>query len=120
MATYRMPTRKRNKYGNRKTKVGEITFDSKKEADRWKKLNNLLQLGVISELRRQVKFVLIPTQMIDGKVVEREAAYVADFVYVDTETGKTIVEDTKGYRTPDYILKRKMMLWKYGIRIKEV
>jgi hypothetical protein len=64
-----------------------------------------------------VKFELIPAQRIDGKVVERACGYVADFVYM--ENGQQVVEDTKGMRTQEYRLKRKLMLWVHGIRIKE-
>lgn len=117
---YKMPGKRPNKYGNKKTEFDGQTFDSKKELSRYKTLKAMLEIGVISELRRQQKFVLIPSQRIEGKLIEREASYIADFVYVDNETGRTIVEDTKGFRTDTYILKRKMMLWKYGIRIKEI
>ena len=116
MATFKQ----KNKYRNRNIEFCGIKFDSIKERDRYKTLKAMLELGVISDLRRQQKFVLIPSQRIEGKLIEREASYIADFVYVDNETGRTIVEDTKGFRTDTYILKRKMMLWKYGIRIKEI
>lgn len=106
------------KYGNRKVTVNGITFDSKKEAARWFELSLLERAGEISGLKRQVRFELLPSQKIDGKVVERPVSYVADFVY--TENGETVVEDTKGFRTKEYILKRKMMLHLLGIRIKEV
>ena len=53
-----------------------------------------------------------------GKVLERATYYVADFVY--EENGKKVVEDTKGVKTKDYILKRKLMLWVHGIRVREV
>lgn len=105
------------KYHNRKVTVNGITYDSKKEMRRHAELLMLEKAGQISELQRQVKFVLIPSQRIDGKVVERECSYRADFVYI--ENGKKVVEDTKGFRTPDYILKRKMLLYFYGIQIKE-
>jgi hypothetical protein len=52
-----------------------------------------------------------------GKLLEREVAYIADFVY--TEDGKRIVEDSKGFKTKDFIIKRKLMLYMHGIRIKE-
>ncbi len=110
----------RSKYKNRKVEVDGITFDSVREARRWKTLRLLEEAGEISDLRRQIKFVLIPSQRIDGKVVERECSYYADFVYRDTETDKTVVEDTKGFRTPDYIIKRKLMLERFGIQIKEI
>ena len=108
----------RSKYGNRKmTRNGE-TFDSAKEARRYGELVLLERAGQVFDLKRQVKYELIPTQKIGGKVVERACTYVADFVYI--EDGKTVVEDTKGFRTKDYIIKRKLMLFIHGIRIKEV
>ena len=86
--------------------------------------------GEISDLREQVPYVLIPSQYGEraigpkGKPVrvclEKSCKDIAYFVYTDTATGKTIVEDTKGYRTPEYIIKRKLMLYMHGIRIKEV
>ena len=109
---------KRPKYGNRKIVRDGITFDSAKEARRWSELLLLERAGAIQNLQRQVKYELIPSQRIAGKVVERACNYIADFVY--EEDGKTTVEDTKGFRTPEYIIKRKLMLWRHGIRIKEV
>ena len=106
-----------SKYGSKKVRIGEETFDSKKEAKRYAELCLLERAGAISDLKRQVRFELIPSQKIDGKVVERPAFYVADFVY--EENGRKVVEDTKGYKTTDYILKRKLMLYIHGIRIKE-
>ena len=108
-----------SKYRAKKTEVEGIVFDSKKEAARYQELKLFERAGVISDLQRQVKFVLIPVQRINGKVVERECSYVADFVYLD-EAGKKVVEDTKGVKTKDYIIKRKLMLYVHGIRIKEV
>lgn len=95
-------------------------FDSKREALRYQDLLFLQRAGRIEHLKRQVKYVLIPAQRRDGKVVERECAYVADFVYMDVATGDFVVEDTKGFRTKDYIIKRKLMLQEYDIRIVEV
>ena len=117
------------KYHNKKTTVDGITFDSLKEAKRWKELLLMLKSGAIQNLQRQVKFVLIPAQrepdtigkrggVHKGKLLERECVYIADFVY--KENGKTVVEDTKGMRTTEYVIKRKMMLFFHGIRIKEV
>ena len=117
-----------SKYHSEKVTIDGETFDSRKEARRWQELRLLQKAGQISELRRQVKFVLIPTQravdtmgpkggVIKGKVLEREVAYIADFVY--KEDGKTVVEDTKGMKTKDYIIKRKLMLWVHGIKVKE-
>ena len=105
------------KYHNRKvTRDGE-TFDSVKEYRRFCELRLLERAGAVTDLRRQVKFELIPAQRIDGKVVERACGYVADFVYM--ENGRQVVEDTKGMRTQEYRLKRKLMLWVHGIRIRE-
>lgn len=109
---------KQNKYKNHKLVVGSETFDSVKEYTRYRELVLLQRAGQISGLRRQVEYELIPSQREGGKVVERACTYVADFVY--EENGKTVVEDTKGFRTKDYIIKRKLMLYVHGIRIKEV
>lgn len=120
---------KSNKYRNKKVVVDGITFDSQKEAIRYKELLLLEKAGVIQNLQRQVNYVLIPTQrepdtvgsrggIHKGKVIENKCEYVADFVY--TENGQTVVEDTKGFKTKDYIIKRKLMLWIHGIRIKEI
>lgn len=122
-----------SKYGNRKVTVDGISFDSKKEARRYTDLMLLARAGEISNLERQVKFVLVPAQYEvverygkDGrrlrdakKLIERECAYIADFTYTDS-SGKYVVEDTKGMRTKDYIIKRKLMLHRYGIRVREV
>lgn len=119
-----------SKYRNKKVNRYGMTFDSMKEARRYGELLLLEQAGEISELRTQVRFVLIPTQYeqkwdsrlnvtLKGKLLERECAYVADFVYRGKD-GLTVVEDTKGYKTKDYIIKRKLMLWRYNIRIREV
>ena len=107
-----------SKYHSKKTYVNGIEFDSRKEARRYTDLSLLERAGIISELQRQVKFELLPSQRIDGKVVERPVSYVADFVY--KKDGETVVEDTKGVKTKDYIIKRKLMLYIHGIRIAEV
>jgi hypothetical protein len=108
----------KNKYHAKKCVCDGEVFDSLKEMHRYQKLKLLEKAGEIQGLRRQVKFILIPSQRRDGKVVEREVAYKADFVY--EENGETVVEDVKGFRTADYKLKRKMMLLFHNIRIKEV
>ena len=108
----------KNKYNAKKCVCDGEVFDSTKEMHRYQKLKLLEKAGEIQNLRRQVKYVLIPSQRIDGKVVEREVAYKADFVY--EADGETVVEDAKGVKTTDYIIKRKMMLLFYNIRIKEV
>lgn len=107
-----------SKYHSRKITRDGMTFDSVKEYRRYCELLLLERAGAITELQRQVKFELIPAQRIDGKVVERSCQYIADFVY--QENGKRVVEDTKGMKTKDYIIKRKLMLYIHGIRIKEV
>lgn len=110
--------KKKPKYHNVKTVVDGITFDSKREATRYQYLKMLERKNEISDLRLQVPFVLVPSQRIDGRVIEQPMKYVADFVY--RQQGQTVVEDSKGARTKDYINKRKLMLWIHGIRIKEV
>lgn len=120
---------RRNKYHNKKAVVDGIVYDSKKEAARHEELLLLERAGVIQNLQRQVKYVLIPSQrepdtvgsrggIHKGKTIEKECAYYADFVY--EEDGQTVVEDAKGMRTTEYVIKRKLMLWVHGIRIKEV
>lgn len=124
---------KQSKYKAKKTVVDGITFDSKKEAARWQELKLLEKEGKISNLQRQVKYVLIPAQYIPTgevyrqgknkgkpkmKLAEREVSYYADFVY--QQDGETVVEDVKGMRLSDYNLKRKMMLYFHNIQIKEV
>lgn len=121
----------RSKYRNNKITLGGETYDSMKEYYRYLDLVLMQQAGEIKELRRQVKYVLIPAQREPdtigsrggrkkGKLLEREVAYIADFVYIDVSSGETVVEDTKGMRTTDYIIKRKMMLYFHHIKIKEV
>lgn len=120
-----------SKYKNRKVTTSDgVTHDSKKEAVRWMELQIMQNVGLISNLQRQVKYILIPAQYENfydektgkikkGKCLERECSYVADFVYLDCN-GEIIVEDTKGFKTKDYIIKRKLLLHVHGIRIKEV
>ena len=111
-----------NKYRNRKLTINGITYDSVKEARRHAELLLLERAGQITNLRRQVKFVLIPAQRIDGTVVEHACSYIADFVY--TQNGETVVEDVKGYKKGAaytiFTIKRKLILHVHGIRIKEV
>lgn len=105
-----------SKYGNIKTVVNGHIFSSKKEADRYRTLSLLEKGKAISNLRLQVKYVLIPKQ-----VGERECSYYADFVY--DKDGETIVEDVKAskyFQTDVYKIKRKLMLYIHGIKIKEV
>lgn len=108
-----------NKYNARKVTIDGIAFDSKKEAHRYAELKMLLRGGEIRDLRLQVEYELIPKQ-----VGERACNYIADFVYQDVRTGKTVVEDVKGYKKGAayniFAIKRKLMLWRYGIKIVEV
>jgi hypothetical protein len=107
-----------NKYHNNITKTfdGNV-HDSRKEATRWSELLILERAGLISDLKRQVKYELIPKQ--DG---ERAVFYVADFEYI--ENGKKVVEDVKGYKEGlayrVFVIKRKLMLYVYGIKVKEI
>lgn len=110
---------KSNKYGAKKTTIDGKTFDSIKEANRYTSLLLLQRAGVISDLQTQVKYVLIPTQRdAEGKLLEKECSYKADFVY--KRDGQLIVEDTKGFKTPEYNIKRKLMLHVHNIRIQEI
>jgi hypothetical protein len=107
-----------NKYHSKKITRDGMTFDSVKEYRRFCDLSLLERAGKITNLQRQVPFLLIPSQRIDGKVAERACNYIADFVY--EKDGQQVVEDTKGFKTKDYIIKRKLMLHVHGIRINEV
>ena len=107
-----------SKYHSRKIRVDGMEFDSKKEYLRFRELSLLERAGKIRDLKRQVKFELIPSQMYNGKVVERPVRYIADFTYIENDF--IVVEDVKGMKTKEYILKRKMMLYLNGIRIREV
>lgn len=104
------------KYGNTPT-AGHA---SKREAKRAAELRLLEKAGQIRDLREQVKFELIPKQ--DG---ERACTYAADFAYFEPVSDKSgdywvpIVEDCKGFRTPVYAIKKKLMLHVHGIRVRE-
>lgn len=123
------------KYKNHKVEYEGIIFDSKKEMKRYKELQLLQSAGHIFDLRLQVRYILIPEQRgaspgtyargprkgqeKPGKLLEKECAYIADFVYCNEEQG-LVVEDTKGFRTPEYIIKRKLMLYVHNIQIREI
>lgn len=114
---------KREKYGNRKVVTEDGTFDSEKEYRRWRELKLMERAGEIHSLQRQVPFVVIPAQRDDrGKLVEREVRYIADFTYREKCDNRLVVEDTKSSatKTREYVLKRKLLLYRYGLRIKEV
>ena len=122
-SVWRLKGEAMSKYHNKRTMVDGIEFQSKREAERWCELKLMERAGLITDLFRQVPIKLIPAQRDEnGKVIERAVGYVADFVYTNTETGKTVYEDVKSpaTKTKEYIIKRKLALWQYGIRIKEV
>lgn len=123
----------KQKYLNKKIKVDGIIFDSKKEYKRFLELQKMEEAGEITDLKRQVEFVLIPAQcevierysektgkrLKDGKkTIEQKCSYYADFTYI--KNGELIVEDTKGMRTTDYIIKRKLMLFVHQLKINEI
>ena len=105
---------KQNKYGNQKTTIDGITFDSRKEASRYQELRLMEKAGEIKALTRQQKIELVPKTKL-----YRAVSYVADFVYFDNRTNKTVYEDVKGCRTEVYKLKKKLLYWRYGIEIME-
>lgn len=112
-----------SKYRNKKVLVDGVAFDSKKEAKRYRELKLMEDAGMISRLERQVKFDLLPNQKDpDGKVIERKVQYIADFVYL--KNGKVCVEDVKGYRDGGayrvFVIKRKLMLYRFGLRVIEI
>lgn len=108
----------RSKYHARKTTVDGITFDSRKEADRYLVLKGMEEDGAIENLRRQVRYELVPAFDVDGRHY-RPVYYVADFVYMDKEAGREVVEDVKGMITDVYRLKSKLFARRYGMSIKE-
>ena len=103
-----------SKYHAKRTEVDGIKFASKKEAKRYQELKILQENGVITNLRLQVPFILFEKSEY-GRVIK----YIADFVYYDLNEHSEIVEDSKGFRTDVYKLKKRMMGEKYGIKIKE-
>lgn len=122
IATYRTRPRA-NKFHAHRT----LGYASKKEARRAAELHLLASRGLITALREQVPFELIPAQRApDGTLLERPCSYVADFVYRDPSQPDAdgqpslVVEDTKGLRTPEYIIKRKLLLFRRHIRIREI
>ena len=104
-----------SKYHNKKVcGIDGLKFDSKKEAKRYWELKMLERAGLISDLKTQVPYTLI-----DKSEYGREIKYLADFVYYDVGSQKIIVEDTKGFRTDIYKLKKRLLSERYGIIIKE-
>ena len=122
---------KKQKKGNKLNAV-KITYDNKefaslKESERYAELSMMQKVGLIRDLKTQVKYVLIPSQKDEqGKVIEKECSYIADFVYHDIMADKLVVEDVKGYRNPSsatyakFVIKRKLMLYLKNIRIREI
>lgn len=126
------------KYGNKKVVVDGIQFDSKKETQRYCELKLMQRAGVISDLQLQKEFELIPAQyesferygkkgqrLKDGqRCIEKSCIYKADFAYM--KDGRQVVEDVKGYRDPQsagyakFVIKRKLMLHLYGIKVQEI
>lgn len=124
----RIPSK--SKYGNRRVFRNGQWFDSEHEADRYSQLFMLQKAGQIFDLQTQVPFELIPTQREPdtvgkrggvkiGKCIEKACVYYADFVYIDKD-GNKVVEDAKGVKTEAYKIKKKLMLYRHGIRIQEV
>lgn len=121
----------RSKYGNKKARHAGIVFDSRRERNRYIILSSMEKAGEISDLRMQVSFELIPAvyetveKQLKTKVkmvercVQKATHYIADFVYKDKD-GKIVVEDAKGMKTKEYMLKKKMMRAFLDIEIKEV
>lgn len=134
----------RNKLGNKAIIIDGQRFDSRAEAKRYGQLRMLERAGEISDIRCQVVYELIPAHyeyVPTGKIFSRGAKkgqkeykrvtvelpvkYIADFVYKD-KNGNTVVEDVKGYSDPNsatyakFVIKRKLMLWIHGVKVKEV
>lgn len=108
---------KRNKFNAIKTTIDGIKFDSKKESMRYSQLKLYEKGGLISDLRLQVSYELIPKLVINGKT-ERAIKYVADFVYYDTVHKVEVVEDVKGMITDVFKLKYRLMKLQHGIDVK--
>lgn len=105
-----------SKYHAKKTTVDGITFDSRREADRYLVLKSMEEDGAIEDLRRQVRYELVPAFDVDGRHY-RPIYYVADFVY--REDGREVVEDVKGMKTDTYRIKSKLVAYRYGMNIRE-
>jgi len=112
-------TPSRNKYGAKKTQVGGVKFDSKKEALRWMELQMLEKAGEISDLQRQVKVQLMGQYAPIYTRTGRKMKYVADFTYIDNQTEILVIEDVKGFKTKEYEVKRAI-LQAMGLDIREV
>lgn len=109
-----LPAGLHSKYNNKRINTPDGWFDSKRELARWGELKLRERAGEIRNLRRQVKYELIPKR---GRL--RAIHFVADFVYEEAPSWKTVVEDSKGYRNRLYMLKWRLMEWVHGIEILE-
>jgi hypothetical protein len=107
----RSPLIPRNKFGNIRTEIDGLSFASKREARRYSELRLLVKAGQITDLKTQVRYPL----EVNGQLV---CNYVADFAYI--EGGELVVEDAKGYRTPEYVIKAKLMRAVHAIDVREV
>jgi hypothetical protein len=105
------------KYHNKKCEYKGLKFDSLKERNHYIVLEHLEKTNQIKDLKRQVKFELQPSFKLNNKTI-RAITYIADFTYL--KDNKLVVVDTKGFRTKDYLLKKKMFQYKYGMDIVEV
>ncbi len=101
-----------SKYHSKKAVVDGIEFDSKAEAKRYCELKILERYGKIKDLSLQHKFELQPSFKKNGKTI-RAITYVADFVYLDLEQMRIMVEDVKGFKTKEYLLKKKLFEYKF-------
>ena len=108
----------RSKYGNKKTNNKGVLFDSGRESRRYSTLLLMQKAGEISNLERQVAFELIPKQRLSNGKCERSCKYILDFRYTDKDDF-VVHNDSKGKRTPEYIIKRKLMKFIHGIEILE-
>ena len=103
-----------NKYNANKAVCAQgHLHDSRKECIRCNELHLLQRAKQISGLEVQKKFSLVPARKYPNMKNERSLDYIADFVYVDAASKKMIVEDCKGYKTKEYIIKRKLFKDKY-------
>jgi len=108
---------KKTKYNNKITELDGIKFHSRKESMRYGQLKLYEKSGLISDLRLQVSYELIPKLVINGKT-ERAIKYIADFVYFDTVHKVEIVEDVKGMITDIFKIKYRLMKMIHNIDIK--
>lgn len=104
---------RRHKYGAKKTKIDGITFDSKLEARRYQELKLLERSGLISKLKLQPRYELVPSYTNGNGRKVRAMHYIADFEYYDHEKKRTIIEDVKGHKTREYQLKKKIFEKRY-------